>query len=175
LLPDRWPSIACIAYDNRSVFRVPPPPGYLCGVQLAARGALRRLRLLRQGYTVCKPVYETCTKNIPYTVCKPVYETCEKVCQYTTCEPVYETCTKNFPYTVCKPVYETCLKQVPSTVCKPVCYTKTINCTKLVPTCVPYTVTRCVPVVVCKQVPVTVCCPVPTCCGESSCETGCCN
>jgi hypothetical protein len=58
---------------------------------------------------------------------------------------------------------------VPYTVCKPVCYTKTIQCSKLVPKCVPYTVTRCVPVVVCKQVPVTVCCPVP-CCKSRCCE-----
>ena len=67
-------------------------------------------------------------------------------------------------------VPETCVKQVPYTVCKPVCYTKTIECSKLVPKCVPYTVTRCVPVVVCKQVPVTVCCPVPRCCKPSCCE-----
>ena len=26
-------------------------------------------------YTVCKPVWETQTKNVCYTVCKPVWET----------------------------------------------------------------------------------------------------
>ena len=74
---------------------------------------------------------------------------------------VSECYTKEIPYKVCKMVAEQCVKQVPYTVCKPVCYTKTINCAKLVPMQVPYTVTRCVPVVVCKQVPVKVCCPAP--------------
>ena len=67
-------------------------------------------------YTVCKPVWETCTKEICYTVCKPVYETREKVCHYTVCKPVWETCTKEICYTVCKPVYETCEREV--------CYTR---------------------------------------------------
>ena len=84
-----------------------------------------------------------------------------KTCTYQVCHIVKECHTKEIPYQVCQMVPETCVKQVPYTVCKPVCYTKTINCWKLVPKCVPYTVTRCVPVVVCKQVPVTVCCPVP--------------
>ena len=74
-----------------------------------------------------------------------------KTCTYQVCHIVRECHTKEIPYQVCRMVPETCVKQIPYTVCKPVCYTKTIDCWKLVPKCVPYTVTRCVPVVVCKQ------------------------
>jgi hypothetical protein len=80
------------------------------------------------------------------------------------------------PYKVCKMVAEQCVKTVPYTVCKPVCYTKTVDCVRLVPVKVPYTVTRCVPVVVCKQVPVQVCAPVPECCAApKACEPAGCN
>jgi len=74
---------------------------------------------------------------------------------------------------VCKMVPETCVKQVPYTVCVPQNYTKTVNCVRMVPNKVPYTVTRCVPKVICKQVPVKVCCPVP--CAPKCCEPACCE
>jgi hypothetical protein len=51
-----------------------------------------------------------------------------------------------------------------------------VNCTKLVPVQVPYTVTRCVPVTVCKQVPVKVWAPVPAACKPvEACAPACCN
>jgi len=71
------------------------------------------------------------------------------------------------------------VRRVAYTVCKPVCYTKTVNCVKLVPKKVPYTVTRCVRRVVLKQVPVKVWTPVPRepkCCeAPKACEPACCN
>ena len=56
---------------------------------------------------MCKPVYETKTKEICYTVCKPVYETKTREICYTVCKPVYETCEREVCYTVCKPVHYT--------------------------------------------------------------------
>ncbi len=46
---------------------------------------------------------------------------------------VPEQRVKTCSYKVCHMVQEQRVKQVPYTVCKPVCYTKTINCMKLVP------------------------------------------
>jgi hypothetical protein len=68
-----------------------------------------------------KMVPETRTKEICYTVCKPVWET--RTREYTVCKPVWETRTRE--YTVCKPVWETRQREIQYTVCKPVWETRT--------------------------------------------------
>jgi hypothetical protein len=86
-------------------------------------------------YTVCKPVWETRTRE--YTVCKPVWET--RTREYTVCKPVWETRQKEVSYTVCKPVWETRTREY--TVCKPVWETRTREESYHVHVRVPYTKT----------------------------------
>src|SRR3954462_302616 len=74
-------------------------------------------------YTVCKPCWETKTRN--YTVCKPCWETKTREICYTVCKPCWETKTRE--YTVCKPCWETKSREICYNVLVPSTYTKTIQ------------------------------------------------
>ena len=74
---------------------------HLHGVQAGLRNEDQEIH-----YTVCKPVYETKTREICYTVLQAGLRD-RASARYTVCKPVYETKTHEICYTVCKPVYET--------------------------------------------------------------------
>ena len=63
------------------------PPGLQAG--------LRDSTARKCCYTVCKPVCETCYKEVCCTVCKPVCETCMKEVCCTTYKECVETCYKD--------------------------------------------------------------------------------
>ena len=115
--------------------------------RFATRCASRAGKPRPARYTVCKPCWETKTREICYTVCKPVWETKPALLHglqavlgkpqprsllhgvqaglgnqatrcYTVCKPVWETKTRC--YTVCKPCWETKTREICYTVCKPV-------------------------------------------------------
>ncbi len=66
----------------------------------------------QETYTVCKPVKEVCSKEVPYTVCKPVWETRERDVCRTVCKPVHFTKTVK----VCGGHWETETCEVPGPV-----------------------------------------------------------
>ena len=92
-------------------------------------------------------VRKTHCKQIPYTVCRPVYETCTRTQHYTVHRPVWETRTREIPYTVNRKVWETKTRQIPYTTYRTHWETKTRQ--------VPYTVNRTVWETKTRQIPYT--------------------
>src|SRR4029078_956130 len=106
-------------------------------------------------YTVCKPVWETKTREICYTVCKPVYETCTRNVCYSVCQPVcYTRVVKE-----CCGRWETRVSECPGRVITKCvqdagCWVWDPCCCKCVykPGCCHTVQVQCPPVKVCKKV-----------------------